>query len=94
MAAVVPFEIDEGTVQDEPDGEQFVKVEFRLTVLPVEFVRLNVILSCACTAVAKPSAAKSAAATKNLFFIANSIFFILTNHIITRPQLKVAIFAH
>lgn len=70
-------------MQDEPDGEQVVKVEFRLTVLPVEFVRLNVILSCACTAVAKPSAAKSAAAIKLLFFIANSILFTLTNHIIT-----------
>ena len=71
MAPVDPFEMDEGTVQVEPDGEQVVNVEFRLTVLPVEFVRLNVIVSAACAAAARPSAANSAATIKPVFFIIN-----------------------
>ena len=64
--------MDEGTVHVEPDGEHVVKVEFRLTVLPVEFVRLNVIVSAACAAAAKTSATNNATAIKPVFFITNS----------------------
>ena len=53
----------------DPDGEQVVKPEFRLTVLPVEFVRLNVIVSAARAAVASPKASKSAAIAKLVFRI-------------------------
>ena len=92
MAPVAPFEIDAGTVQVDPDGEQAVKVEFRLTVLPVEFVRLNVIVSAACAVVARPSAAKKAATIKPDFFIMNPLEnSLLVDRITKEKQRKVAI---
>jgi hypothetical protein len=48
MTPVVPFEIEDGIEQLDPDGRQL--DESWLIVLPVEFVKLNVIVSAACAA--------------------------------------------
>lgn len=64
---VVPFEIEDGIEQVDPAGKQL--DDNLLITRPVEFVRLNVIVSAACAAVARPSVTNKAATTKFAFFI-------------------------
>ena len=65
MAPAVPFEIEDGIEQVDPDGRQL--DESFLIVLPVELVKLKVIVSAACAAVSRPIAANSAATIKPVF---------------------------